>query len=187
MSRKISEHHSRKGKLTSERRLRRRLGINLGDGIRSFRGISAVGEDFGSAALLQAFAIRRSICGAVCLPILRLAGYDRDLAKHAPHALENLRDHVRVLDVFSNDPKDTTEYLGGFDLRKRLDKSSTYVGAHLRELFNNFTGERHDVQSRGIVGISEEVDESMDNAPCYLGEFDGAYVNRLNEELSVFR
>lgn len=47
--------------------------------------------------------------------------------------------------------------------------------------------ERDDIKGRGIVGVAQEVHQSMDDTGSHLGEFDGSDMDRLNEKLAVFR
>jgi hypothetical protein len=47
--------------------------------------------------------------------------------------------------------------------------------------------ERHNIQGRRVVRIAQEVHEGVYNTSCDFGEFDSSDMDRLDEELSVFR
>lgn len=47
--------------------------------------------------------------------------------------------------------------------------------------------ERDDIERGWVVCVSEEFHQSMNDACCNFGEFDSSDVNRLDEELTIFR
>jgi hypothetical protein len=87
--------------------------------------------------------------------------------------------------IFSHDPHGASENLARLDLPKCGYQLLRNRRSEVWELLDDFSDESNNIDGAGVVGVAQKLHEDIDDIGGYFGEFDGARVDALNEELTV--
>jgi hypothetical protein len=79
--------------------------------------------------------------------------------------------------VLADNPERAAEHLARLDVANRLEQALGDGVPELRELLDNLTHERDDVDRRRVAGVADELHQNVDDRSRDLGEFDRTRVD----------
>lgn len=103
-----------------------------------------------------------------------------DLTQHFLNLGDRLLNILWLLTILSDNPHGTSEDLARFDLPESGDELFGNSCSEFGEFFDDFSDKGDNVDSRRVVGVTEEVHEDVDDVGGDFGETNGARVNALN-------